>query len=167
MSDAPDLRARRRVRWAVALLLTGLAVAFVPALATGEEFLESPWVVDLDPGPASLSRFSMHTVLPGTFPPTALSELICTDPAWAVAIATLLTSPLLFLWWRVSAIGFGRVAGIACCVAAAAAACALVLTRPDREFGSPGRLWTTVPIGAVLMAIAFLVAPPPRRGDDA
>jgi hypothetical protein len=158
------------MRWAVALLVAGVVVAFVPGLAAGERFLyPSPPLVHLGPRPRPPFLISSGLVPDGLivkFPPTSLVELVRTDAAWAIAAATLLASPLLFLWWRSSAIGFGRVAGVACCVAAAAAACVLVINRWEFEYFKPGWIWMSVPLGAALMAAAFLVAPAPRVRDE-
>jgi hypothetical protein len=177
MSDAPDPRDRRRIRWAVALLLLGFLVAFVPGLAAGDDFVvvTSEWNV-IEKG----SRHDDHVSAPivlhfyvrtdGTVlrvPPTSYCDLVGDDLSWATSAATLLVAPLLFLWWRRSALRFGRGAGIACCVVASAAISALVLTRADLEYMSLAWTWGTVPLGGALMVAAFLVAPAPRPRDDA
>jgi MFS superfamily sulfate permease-like transporter len=178
MSDAPAPRARRRGRWAVALLLVGFVGAFVPGLVAGERFVcsDPKWdhfnyfIEDMsdatDPlvGGTSHPAFGNLVLVPS--PPKSLLDLVQTDPSWAVAAATLLIAALLFLWWRRTSTSFVRVAGIACGMAASAAVCALVLTRPDREFLSLGWIWGTVPAGGALMAAAFLVAPAPRVRDE-
>src|SRR5262245_43085643 len=185
MSDAPEPRGRRRVRWAVALLVLGLVVALVPGLGSGDHFLPSVFTdVQWDSAVpsvggatftlAGLNHFgfrieSSASLAFDTFPAdpsTSFAGLVTTDLAWSVAAATLLVAPLLFVWWRRSAAGFVRIAGIAACVAATGAVCALVLTRRDREYLDLYSAWITVPAGAALMAAAFLVAPAPRVRDE-
>ena len=100
------------------------------------------------------------------FAPSRLTDLVLYEPGWtAAAIAVLLGVPL-YIWWRRGGLSFGRAAGVAMCVAAAAAVCLLVLV-PETD-GPRGRgIWWTVPLGASLMATAFVVAPAPeRRVDD-
>jgi hypothetical protein len=184
MSDSTDLCARRRGRWAVTLLLLGLVVAFVPGLAAGDRSVPTSsgtWDVAVfgvasgthSFAPVGSNHFGLRsaaerttTIVDDSYPLASLSELVRGSVAWAVSAATLLLAPLLFLWWRRSATGFGRAAGVASCFAAAGAVCALVLTRPDCEFVSPAAIWCFVPLGGALMAAAFLVAPPPRVRDE-
>jgi hypothetical protein len=185
MSDAPDPRDRRRICWAVALVLLGFLVAFVPGLLSGDEFVpRRPTSTDWYSRPLSNTSFAATPAetshagsgVARTFvirsltividPPTSLVGLATTDLSWAVAAATLLVAPLLFLWWRRSATGFGRAAGVASCFAAAGAVCALVLTRPDCEVVSPAAIWCMVPLGGALMGAAFLLAPAPRVRDE-
>jgi hypothetical protein len=161
---------KRRMRWAIAMLVAGVVVAFVPAIAAGERFLD-PYSPLVSLGPWHRPPFNIHSgLIPDglivKFPPPSLVELVQTDAAWAIAAATLLASPMLFLWWRRSAIGFGRVTGVACCVAAAAAACVLVIHRWDSGYVKPGWIWTAVPLGGALMAASFLVAPAPQVRDE-
>jgi hypothetical protein len=67
-----------------------------------------------------------------------------------------------------AAIAFGRVTGVACCVAASSAVCAFALTVApgplDVAMDSWG--WIALPAGGLLMAAAFLVAPAPRVRDE-
>lgn len=177
-----DAAPRWRSRLAVALLLLGLVVAFVPGLIAGDEFLWSTatrkvlftngkvvrtYVVDFataTPGPSGPTRIVGLSFL---IYPTSLVELATTDIAWASSLVALGVAAGLFVWWRRTAIGFGRVVGIGSCAAAAVAVCALVLSRFDHEYVSPGWTWRTVPLGAALMAAAFVTAPAPPRRDDA
>ena len=182
MNDDAVLRARLRARCAVALLLVGLVVAFVPGLAAGDLFLPSPFPefdviirsigTDRSVGTNHYGFGGVTTarVLVGapvtTWPPTSLIGWVRADGSWAASAVSLLVAPLLFLWWRRSAIGFGRVAGIVCCLAASSVVCLMVLTNPVREIAPPGWIWRTVPLGGALMAAAFLVAPAPRVRDE-
>jgi hypothetical protein len=179
MSDALERRWTRRAQWAVALLLLGSAVAFVPGLAAGDAFMRTQWTT----ANGSLPPFTTAkwtTTTPVTFGgrpfrirslsfviDDSLTALVRNDPSWAASIATLVFAPFLFLWWRRSAIGFGRVAGVAACVAAATAVCGIVQLSAGREIAEPKWVWATVAIGGALMAAAFLVAPTPRPRDDA
>jgi len=182
MSDAPDLRARRRVRWAVALLLTGLAVAFVPALLARDEFVTLNYPLEplssldhLQPWRTMVIPPSTRTVLldghafqiRSLIVDWSLLDLVLADPAWAISLATLLCAPLVFGWWRHSAASFVRLAGIACSAAPSAAVCALVLSRWPSFGGQENCTWAVIPLGGGVMAAAFLVAPPPLRRDDA
>jgi len=183
MSDAPDPRARRRGRWAVALLLLGLVVALVPGLVAGDEFLgaeiNGDWDVSIrgvangtftfvGPGTnhAGFGGRPTHTVLTTDAFRTPLADSLVdsvrTDLSWAGSLASLIVAPLLFLWWRRSAIRFGRIVGAACCVATSTVVCVTLLTHPMYEFATLGRVWLTVPLGGALMAAAFVVAPAPR-----
>src|SRR5262245_2447209 len=172
-----DARRRRCDVWTVAMLVLGLLVALVPPLAAGDDFIYpqpemgriGAELVRADFGKRRTFR-DIHVRDDGSYvlmPPRALAELVQYRGSWAAAAATLLAGPLLFLWWRRSAIGFGRVAGVACCVAASGAVCAVVLTHPAREFASAGWAWCFVPLGGAMMAAAFVAAPAPLRRDDA
>jgi hypothetical protein len=99
-------------------------------------------------------------------PWTSAVYLVQHDAGWAAAAAAIALAPLLFLWWRRAAVSFVRVAGLACCVAAGASVCAIVLLGQDEGSHVVGGTWWTVPVGAAVMAAAFLVAPTPRRRDD-
>lgn len=192
MSDASDPRARRRLGRAVALLVIGLLVAFVPALVAGDRFLLDPYQASIAAwdqaipssanatltygtvgtshygfgGTSSEASVSADTFVVNFGPPTSLSDLVSSDIAWAIPAATLLLVPGLFLWWRRSAVTFGRIAGAASAIAASSVVCALVLTRDWNEFVPPGWIWVSVPLGGALMAAAFVVAPAPRVRDE-
>jgi hypothetical protein len=164
MSDAAP-RARRRIRWAVALLLLGFVVAFVPGLAAGDWFL-SPDKVKLELlGAGKYPNVGAYWTYRGVIVPS-LIELVRYETGWAVAIGTLLGAPPLFVWWRRSAAAFVRATGALCCAAASLAVCLLALTHPLMEGLTRSWIWCAVPLGGALMAAAFLVAPPPRPRDD-
>jgi hypothetical protein len=201
MSDAPDPRVRRRIRWAVALLLLGLLGAAIPPLVAGSgsrtvvylfttgnrPTAASPVVLTTDLQPSEVLRVTgddvfvdtkggvlnvrggaQFTITTSGVPRwTSVVDLVQHDAGWAAAAVSIALAPFLFLWWRRSATTFVRVAGIACCAAAGLSVCALVLFGPDGAPPADARTWWTVPVGAALMAAAFLVAPPPSRRDDA
>ena len=177
MSDGADVHEQRRFRWAVALLVLGVFAAFVPGLVAGDRFVsleydrtamqETVLLWDrVQPAPGSHDVFvPVEVIIPDGV--TSLTGIASRDAAWAIGIVTLLFAPFLFVWWRRSAVGFGRVAGAVCCAAAGCEFSALVLTRLRDDCWSVGGIWWTVPLGAALMGAAFLVAPAPRRRDDA
>ena len=178
MRRPADDDAKQRALGAIALLLLGVFVAFLPAIVAGDEFLrpevDPAWVASWMQH-ASITevrgsggmRAVVETNVPIFLPsgPTSLVGLATTDVSWAVVVVSLLVAPGLFVAWRRSAITFGRVAGVACCVAATTAVCAIVQGQRDESLLFGAR-WCTVPIGGALMAAAFLVAPPPRRRDE-
>jgi len=202
MSDDAAPRARRRIRWAVALLLVGLLGAVVPALVAGPRFLSSasvypladgrviviagfagrggpgPWVpihyqvtgdrvsAEVEGGVLTIRARGTITVTSSPSAWTSAADLVTHEPGWTAAAVAIALTPLLFVWWRRSGAGVPRATGIACCVAASAAVCAFVLTRPANDVVSPGWVWCTVPAGAALMVAAFAVAPPPRMRDE-
>jgi hypothetical protein len=165
------------MRWAVAVLLAGVLVAFVPALLAGDRFIVQrfdgeAWLLGGRTGADGLARLPLPewrgmALIPAGRGRSSLLTIARNELPWAVSVATLLVAPLLFVWWRRSAIGFGRTAGATTSVAAAGAVCAHVLTRSvDEHVSLDPMWWTTFPAGAALMAIAFLVAPAPRVRDE-
>jgi len=98
---------------------------------------------------------------------SSLIDLVLHEAGWTAAAVALLALAPLFVWWRRAALTFGRVAGIASSVAAAASVCLLVLVPRANPPEFVGGVWWTVPLGAVLMGAAFVVAPAPvPRRDD-
>ena len=163
-----------RVRWAVALLLVGLVVAFVPGLAAGDRFvrvrrvtiyatLQGPaesehWVDEGD----ALWAWEFDNAWPEG---TSACDLVRTDLGWAFVAGALAGAPALFLWWRRASLALARATGIACAIAAAVSATALA-TSLLHPWKLPPGIWWTVPVGAAVMAAAFLVAPAPQVRDE-
>ena len=190
MSDGADLPARRRARCAVAVLLIGLVVAFVPGLAAEQHFVRAvETFACLQPGPGSPTYrwveldapdeqggrastapvYTWNGIQPVQLVPiwgTSALELVRRELGWAAAAATLAIIPLLFACWRFGNASFGRSAGVACAAVACISVCVLVGRMTDSSRLLPGGFWWTVPVGGALMAAAFLVAPPPRPRDD-
>ena len=194
MSEDADVRAKRLVRWAVAVLLLGLVVALVPGLAAGEgfvravdfrihlslpqpgEFVSDGWVEVAGPNEAGGSFSFETTPYSSTKPPpnvtlvqicgTRASTLVRDELSWTAAAAALAIAPLLFAWWRFGNPSFGRTAGVACAVVASLTVCVLVSRMADTSWTFPAGVWWTVPAGGALMAAAFVVAPTPRRRDE-
>jgi hypothetical protein len=193
-------RTRIRARLGVVLLLLGLAVAAVPGLAAGDDFLPRSWTgtgcvqiplpfagaPTTGPGPflirasgdglsATTSAGAITIQASGTFTITgwpfvhsSLTGLVLHEPGWTAAAIALLSMVPFYGWWRRGGLSFGRAAGVAACVAAAAGVCVLTLAAPTGSVDvAVGAVWWTVPFGAALMGAAFLVAPAPeRRGDE-
>jgi hypothetical protein len=103
----------------------------------------------------------------------SLGALVSGDPFWYFAFGTLAAALAWFVWWRRSAMAYGRVLGVAASLAGAAA----VRVAVGRSFVAPasppdstwtttfgGTFWLLVAAG-VCLALAFLVAPPPRDPD--
>ncbi len=192
---APALRARVPARVALALLLIGLFIAFVPGLAAGNGFMPRAWVssgsiqIALPMASGQSQRFATATGdeltidttggvltirgktsinLTGSwFAPSSLTDLALAEPGWAAAVAALLAMAPLYAWWRRGSLSFGRVLGAATGVVAAAAVCAMAIdSAHDLSTVTSGEWWT-VPLGALLMGAAFVVAPEPvRRSED-
>ena len=97
--------------------------------------------------------------------PTSLADLVLHEPGWTAAAIALLTMVPFYAWWRRCGLSFGRIAGVATCIASAAEVCVLVLV-PAPDPPVDWRVWWTVPLGAALMGAAFVVAPAPRRALD-
>src|SRR5262245_32065840 len=127
MSDALDPSPRRPTRCAVALLLLGLALAFVPALAAGDRFVRVRRVAIYAPlqGPAeteqwveegdALWAWEFDSAWPDG---TSACDLVRSDLGWAFVAGALVGAPVLFLWWRHANFALARAGGIACAVAA-------------------------------------------------
>ena len=156
-----------RMRVAVAVLVIGLVVAFVPGLIAGEEFLRAVrvWFADgHDEWLGSVYLFTHERRMPRC-PGTSAEYLVRVDGGWAAVAISLALAPFLFGWWRLAGAGFLRIAGTGCAVAAGASAFAFVASMRGVS-NLPDGVWWTVPLGGALMAAAFLVAPPPRVRDE-
>lgn len=182
---ATSSRARVRARFAVVLLLLGLAVASVPGLAAGDAFRPGTVIYSVSRGPftwvaaqrPTQNAFTVDVTTPRVehtfriYPRSpwrsSLPDLVLHETGWTAAAVALLALAPLFAWWRRAGLTFGRVAGVASSAAAAASVCLLVLVPRADTFESAGGVWWTVPLGAVLMGAAFAVAPAPvPRRDD-
>lgn len=97
---------------------------------------------------------------------STLCDLVAFEPGWTAAAAALLAMAPLYLWWRRGGLPFARFIGFAACVASAAAVCVFVLVPRSTHEQSVGGIWWTMPLGALLMAAAFLVAPAPVRSRE-
>ena len=192
MTDEPRSRVTGRSRFAVLLLLLGVVAAFVPGLAAGNGFRPCGWISKgtfLIPKPpvsgsgayritgdgARVGGDARAIVVTGNAQITytgvgsgraRLCDLVAYEPGWTAAAAALIAMAPLYLWWRRGGLAFARVAGIAACIAAAAAVCVFVLVPRTLFEESIGGIWWTMPLGALLMAAAFLVAPAPVRSRD-
>lgn len=172
MSDKEAPNSRWRTRCAIALLVVGLVVAFMPALAAGKRSVR---LVEAYSSVDSLPTRTCWIELPApgslSCPPgidicgTSAMALVRSDFAWAAVAISLAVVPLLFGWSRLAGVGFGRFAGLACAVVASTSALTLVASMRGPS-DLPDGVWWTVPMGGVLMAAAFLVAPPPRVRDE-
>jgi hypothetical protein len=104
--------------------------------------------------------------VPTVPPPLSMTNLVRHEAGWTAAALALVVTPLLFAWWRRRGASFGRGVGIACSLAGGAAVGALVLEAHARYGDAQGGVWWTVPLGALLMGAAFVVAPAPGRALD-
>lgn len=163
-----DVARAGRVRMAVALLVVGLFVAFVPALAAGEDFLP---VVQIpvwdDEGRSQWVQVATRHHMGRTWylsPWTSATTMVRSDAAWAAIAISLVLVPALFAWWRGAGFRVARTAGLVCAVAASASVVALVMSMQLSHVLAG--VWWTVPAGGALMAVAFVVAPAPRRRDE-
>jgi hypothetical protein len=162
VENVPPPRRVTRSRVAVALLLIGLVAAFVPGLAAGSGFRPCGWI--------SISQGSVTSdcvvIVRRPIGRSTLCDLVAFEPGWTAAAAALLAMAPLYVWWRRSGVPFARVVGVAACVAAAAAVCVFVLVPESDHEQAIGGCWWTMPLGGLLMAAAFCVAPAPARARD-
>jgi hypothetical protein len=160
---------KARMRWAVALLVVGVVVAFAPGLAADMAFLRVVHIWHVDGRGewielVGLTRFD-RTRVDGSELGTSALDLVRTEVAWAAIAASLGVVSLLFGWWRRDGFPFARWAGVGCSMAAAVSVIALVASMRGLS-DVPSGNWWTVPLGGALMAAAFVVAPAPRVRDE-
>src|SRR5262245_56666179 len=89
-------------------------------------------------------------------------DLVRAERGWQVVAASFELVPLWFAAWRRFRIAGARWVGIAWSLSAGAAVIALVAQRPLAPGMEGHGYYPSVVAGAVLLASAFVVAPPPR-----
>lgn len=89
-----------------------------------------------------------------------LAQLIGDEPRWALPIATLVVLPLWFVWWRRTAVSFGRVAGVALSLIVGFAMWIFMLTDDSIRWSQFVVISLTWAVAAFVRA--FSIAPDPR-----
>jgi hypothetical protein len=153
----PDARhATVRLRVAIVALVSGVLATLLPAGVTGgayvqreiawEQRMSDRWIVRS----SEVERLDFR-------------DLVRSEPAWAVVLASFVVLPLWFWFWRRSAMYGGRALGVGWSLAAAGGVYGLAqFVAGDAVRGVPsGLFWSHVAAG-LCFAAAFAAAPRPR-----
>lgn len=178
-----------RTTWALVLLFIGFFGGIVQSAASGDAFAwfeanarEVEYVDDQgvwhsvggsDPPPGARGYSYMTgiarvngVVLP--LPRCSLVNALRRDWHWVLAIASFGAMPLAFVSWRFTGHSFLRAAGLMLSLTVVTSVPVLMTRSPFPTGALPSGAWWSIPIGAVLMAVAFVVGPSraTRRDDD-